>query len=243
MIKLYSGTPGSGKSLHTASDIYWRIKTGKPTIANFAINTALVKGKGDFLEVSNLDLTPQLLRDYANTYFRTHRFAESSIALYIDEAQLLFNCREDNLHVNRKAWIDFFTQHRKYGYDVILIAQFDRMLDRQIRSLIEYEFIHRKVSNMGWRGWLLMPFLGNHVFVKVWYPMKERLGAEFFRVKKRYYRLYDSYKDFGHKKPGGNQNEMGNSQPAPVRPAADPVPAAADPVSVDPVGDPAPIQA
>ena len=32
---------------------------------------------------------------------------------------------------------------------MILIAQFDRMLDRQIRSVIEYEHIHRKVKNIG----------------------------------------------------------------------------------------------
>ena len=38
-----------------------------------------------------------------------------------------------------------FSQHRKLGYRVILIAQFDRMLDRQIRSVLEYEYIHRKV--------------------------------------------------------------------------------------------------
>ena len=45
MIYLYSGTPGSGKSLHTASVIYWTLKRGVPVIANFAINTGKIKGK------------------------------------------------------------------------------------------------------------------------------------------------------------------------------------------------------
>lgn len=222
--------------MHQASDVYWRIRTGKPTIANYDVNAAAVKGSGEFVYVSNLDLTPQFLRDYANNYYRTHRFAEGSICLYVDEAQLLFNCRDDNLAVKRKDWIDFFTQHRKYGYDIILIAQFDRMLDRQIRSLIEYEYIHRKVSNFGWRGWILLPFTGPHCYVKVWYPMKEKVGCEFFRVKKRYFKLYDSYKDFGHEKPGKeNADEMGDNEPLPVcsEPAA--LPAAADRVSVDAV--------
>lgn len=235
MIVLYSGTPGSGKSLHQASDVYWRIRTGKPTIANYAINTSAVKGRGEFLQVDNAELSPQLLRDYANQYYLTHRFAEGSIALYIDEAQLLFNCRDNNLGVDRKAWIDFFTQHRKYGFNIYLIAQFDRMLDRQIRSLIEYEYIHRKVSNFGWRGWILLPFVGNHCYVKVWYPMKEKVGAEFFRVRKRYYRLYDSYKDFGHKKPGGDPDEVGASESVPLCGESDPAARAEDLLLLDPL--------
>ena len=37
----------------------------------------------------------------------------------------------------------FFSQHRKLGYRVILVAQFSEMIDKQIRALIEYEYIHR----------------------------------------------------------------------------------------------------
>lgn len=72
------------------------------------------------------------------------------------------------------------------------------MLDRQIRALIEYEYIHRKISNFGWKGFLISAFAGGKLFVavKMWYPMKERVGSEFFRAKKFYYSLYDSYARF-----------------------------------------------
>ena len=115
----------------------------------------------------------------------------------LDECQLLFNAREWDAK-GRKEWLSFFTQHRKYGYDVILVAQFDRMIDRQIRSLIEYEQVHRKVSNFGVWGKLFSLFSLGKLFVavKVWYPMKERVGAEFFKANKRYYSLYDTYKHF-----------------------------------------------
>ena len=86
--------------------------------------------------------------------------------------------------------------HRHYGYDIILVAQFDRMIDRQIRSLIEYEYIHRKVSNYGFRGWFICAvMLSPRLFisVKVWCPMKEKVGSEFFKCKKKYYSLYDTY--------------------------------------------------
>ena len=91
--------------------------------------------------------------------------------------------------------LTFFTLHRHLGFDIILIAQFDRMLDRQIRALIEYEYIHRKVSNFGWKGKILsLLALGNlFVTVKVWYPMKEKVGSEFFKCKRKYYSLYDTY--------------------------------------------------
>ena len=38
MIYFYTGTPGSGKSLHMASEIYEAMYKGKNVIANFEIN-------------------------------------------------------------------------------------------------------------------------------------------------------------------------------------------------------------
>lgn len=48
MIYLYSGTPGSGKSLHVARDIYYRLnksKNPRNVIANFMINDKMIKSK------------------------------------------------------------------------------------------------------------------------------------------------------------------------------------------------------
>ena len=78
---------------------------------------------------------------------------------------------------------------------VVLVAQFDRMLDRQIRSLIEYEWIHRKVSNFGIQGKIFSLLFGGKLFVavKVWYPMKQKVGSEFFMYKKKFSDIYDTY--------------------------------------------------
>ena len=38
MIFLYSGTPGSGKSLHVAERLYHLLRAGRPTVCNFPIN-------------------------------------------------------------------------------------------------------------------------------------------------------------------------------------------------------------
>lgn len=199
MIYLYSGTPGSGKSLHQASDLYWWVRSGHLSITNFQFNDSSLRNKkgGANYYVPNDKLSPELLVKVSKAYFTNKKFREGSIRLYIDECQLLFNAREWNIQ-GRKQWLSFFTQHRKYGYDIYLIAQFDRMIDRQIRSLIEYEIIHRKVSNFGKFGKILSLITGGKLFVavKVWYPLKEKVGSEFFRANKRYYSLYDTFNTF-----------------------------------------------
>lgn len=107
------------------------------------------------------------------------------------------------------AWATFFTQHRKYGYNIILITQFDRLIDRQIRGVVEYEVIHRKVSNFKTIGFFLGLLFRGNVFIAVrrWYCIKEKIDSEFFVLRKKYASLYDSYKIFtpqvepGHRDP------------------------------------------
>lgn len=200
MITLYSGTPGSGKSLHVAERLYWACKLGRPCICNFDIAISKIRGRKKklFSYVDNTELTPQYLIEYANDYWSSRgRVKEDSILLVIDECQILFNSRDWG-QKGRADWLSFFTMHRHLGYNIILVAQFDRMLDRQIRCLIEYEYIHRKVSNFGWKGKIVAAFaLGNlFVAVKTWYPLKEKVGSQFFRAKKVYYGLYDTYTMF-----------------------------------------------
>lgn len=200
-ISLYSGTPGSGKSLHQAQDIWYCLRFGKPFVTNFEVNYSACKNrkKVRHLLISNDALTPAALIKFAEDFWSTsgEKFREGRIKLYIDECQLLFNARTWDSK-SRSGWIKFFTQHRKFGYDIVLVAQFDRMIDKQIRSLIEYEYVHRKLANFGLKGKLLSLLMGNMAFVcvKVWYPMKERVGAEWMRPNARYFRLYDSYKKF-----------------------------------------------
>lgn len=196
MIELYSGTPGSGKSLHAAETIYWRLRTGRPVIANFPIEPGYIKGyKNNYYEVDNEKLKPGVLYEFANSYFgeQGNSFKEEEILLVIDECQLLFNARSWDSR-DRAGWLSYFTQHRKYGYHIVLVAQNDRMLDRQVRSLIEYENIHRKVSNFGIFGSVLKTLLHKEVFFSVrrWYPIKEKVDLYCFVARKNYVRLYNT---------------------------------------------------
>lgn len=90
------------------------------------------------------------------------------------------------------------SQHRKYGIAIILVAQFDKMVDRQFRALIEYEYLHRKVSNFGVVGWLMSLVVAGraHVCIQKYYPLNQRLGAKWFVARRHIFDLYDSFGDF-----------------------------------------------
>lgn len=194
MIYLYTGTPGSGKSLDVARVIRGQLLMKKPVICNFPISSK-VKNYDMFTYKTNEELNVDYLTEFAVDYFGKKRVRESSITLVIDECQMMFNSR-DWSRSDRNGWNKFFQIHRHYGFDVILVTQFDSMIDKQIRSLVEYEIIHRKISNYGARGLLLrLFFLAPTLFVrvKVWYPMKEKIDSNFFRGSKKMYSLYDTY--------------------------------------------------
>ena len=199
MIYLYSGTPGAGKSLHIANHLFWWVKRGVGIVTNFDFNHSGIRSRrySAILSVDNENLTPELLKRFSREYYSRYEFREGGIKLVIDECQLIFNSREWN-RPDRAEWLAFFTQHRKYGYDIFLVAQFDQMLDKQIRALIEYEVIHRKVANFGFWGSFFNIITGGKLFVAVtmWYPMKTKTSSEFFHARKKYYSLYDTYKLF-----------------------------------------------
>lgn len=62
------------------------------------------------------------------------------------------------------------------------------MLDKQIRSLIEYDVKHIKMNN-GFFFFLLTSFLA----VEKWYGQRMKLGSQVIWYHKRIAALYDSY--------------------------------------------------
>ena len=195
-ISLYTGTPGSGKSYNAINSILWNLKFGKMVIANFPIVfTAKEKKKGydkRFFYLSNEEITVESLIIFAIEHGMIEAKKEGQCLVVIDEAGGRFNCRE-YARSDRAEWIDFFSQYRKIGYKFILVAQNDRMIDRQIRGFIEYEVVHRKINRFG-----PFKFLPITVFVAVerWYVIKQRVSAEFIFYRKKVSDHYDSMSMF-----------------------------------------------
>lgn len=197
MIWLYSGTPGSGKSYHATADIYYRLKRrGRHPKNKVIANFALAVDTPNFLYWDNSQLTVKRLYNYAR--YRHKPGVEGQTLVVIDESQVIFNSRSWHTDGhNRMDWIVFFTQHRKLGFDFILIAQNDRMLDRQIRCLVEYEVFHLKIGNY----FRLLPITA-FLAVQRWYGQRLKVGHDVVIYRKRIARLYDSYMMFGGHGPG-----------------------------------------
>lgn len=200
MILLFTGVPGSGKSLHAAKMIRDHLKWRRcPVICNFDVNPDLKGYKAHFTYRPNERLTPDFLRDFAAQYWQKSQPREDEILLVVDEAQLLFNTREWSRN-DRMDWVEFLSQHRHFGYCVVFMTQIDRMLDRQIRALAEYEFQHRKISSFGFKGSIVKALcLGHEAFVCVqtYHGMgRLKLGQQFFIGTKSLYKVYDSYSAF-----------------------------------------------
>ena len=195
MIMLYSGTPGSGKSLHAAMTIVEWAKKGRGVICNFPCSLAHLKRvKTQPVYLDNTELTVKALVNYAKVNHYIGK--ESQSLVVIDEAQVKFNAREYGKK-DRKEWCEFFQHHRKYGFDFLLISQFDRMLDKQIRCLIETEYKHRKLNNYGFGGTVLQLATFNKswfICIEYWYGgNKLKLGSEVFRYKKKFGKIYDTF--------------------------------------------------
>ena len=71
MIVLYSGTPGSGKSLDTARTIHNWCRRGAPIICNFPLNedNIRVRRRKDIHFIPNGELDPDGLVAFSRTYF------------------------------------------------------------------------------------------------------------------------------------------------------------------------------
>ena len=170
----------------------------RPCIGNFPINGEMVKHPEMYTCVDNDELTTDWLERFAKSWWQDHDFREGGILLFVDECQILWNSRNWAKDRDRMTWLSFTSQHRKLGYNVVFIAQSMMMIDNQMRMNIEYEVHHRKISNIGIVGFLVgLLFLGR-LFVSVtsYVSMKEKIGTEYWILRGKDVRLYDSYRTF-----------------------------------------------
>lgn len=201
MIEAYTGVPGSGKSLHAASDIRFDLNRRRdvPVIANFRLGADAPVTKPElFTYVPNDEMSAGKLIDFAcNWWDGGKTFHEDGIHLVMDECQLLFNARSWSQR-SRMSYLEFLSQSRKYGYRVTLIAQNAKMIDNQFRMLIDEEVNHRRVASMGLVGALVAaPFRGRlFMTVRYTYQIHERLGMSIRAYRQSDARMYDSYAKF-----------------------------------------------
>lgn len=186
MISMYTGSVGSGKSYH-ALELGLRVikerKHGMPrkVIANFPIIQkkrffATKRRKEKDAEIFDNwiyidEITPDFLM--AQSIINGWYGKESCCTVIIDEAGILFNSRDWQGDKGvRNKWNKFLALSRKFGYDLILVTQADRMIDRQIRSMAEYDVKHLKANNSFLMSWLSLFKITLFMYSYQWYQTK-----------------------------------------------------------------------
>lgn len=258
MISFYSGNPGSGKSYHLAQICYEKLKYNDVNIiANFDINldllaltrigwikhriTDMTDGKIKFRKYNSKPLKGRFYRwettqiTVENLYLfaqQHHERRKRSVdapqtIVIIDESGILFNCRNYSDRLRQK-WLEFFAKHRHFNFDFILGCQWDRQVDKQIRCCVEYDYVHRKLKNYQFLGWLFSTLAGGNLFLvcQNWYANKLHIRNSVIRFRPRIAALYDTLHDFASDvdlsdvPPPGVGGVRGPAAPAPDTPTA-----------------------
>ena len=191
MISMYTGSVGSGKSYH-ALDLGLKVlkekKNGqyRHVVANFPLKEKKSSKLFDFLPQDYVHKLENNYREQEERWIFNDEISveylislsiekgwqgkESMCLVIIDEAGIIFNSRDWQAagHV-RTGWVKFLALSRKFGYDFIFVTQSDRMIDRQIRGLCEYEVKHRKANNSFMLSWLSIFKVSLFMYVYKWY--------------------------------------------------------------------------
>ena len=134
------GQPGTGKSTLATGMALDYMREGRRVVANFPIDAAPASSyykdnlTDAFCEVIPSRPSIALIRSLGFGWNKEEDFHKEDRAglLIIDEAAGWIPAR-DWRAANRQELIDWFAQHRKYGWDVVLIAQHPDMIDSQVR--------------------------------------------------------------------------------------------------------------
>lgn len=170
---------------------------------NNSIKERKLKTNGEYsnslVEPKDLFSYLQGLKGFAFNFHKRNKdgtFKLFQTLIILDECQELFNSRTWN-RKDRLSWCAFFRLHRKLGYDCILISQDDKCIDKQIRAVLETEYLHRNVSKYKFFGKIIAAPFGGNLFLCLkrmyGYSKKDaKTGTQFICGTNKYFKIYDT---------------------------------------------------
>lgn len=192
-IVLRTGPPGAGKSFCAVDEVVRALREGKVVAGNVRLRSGWARTMK--LRSWVLWLRPLRRRRFEEDVEARYHFTENLDELASlrvcfcgypervkEDPDAICSCREgravmvlDEAHnwMNARSWsaqdrkeiVRFFSQHRKLGWDVILIAQHGDMIDKQVRNLVEYNVFLRNLKKARLFG---IPFFPVNLFLSVW---------------------------------------------------------------------------
>lgn len=206
MIALVTGTPGAGKSYYAVRQAVEALEQGKVVVTNFQMQADWIERVVQhhprrwlfpWRKTKMIDQRRRLhyeVRDMSELCrVRIEGEGEGRAVAVLDEAHRWLNSRlwSDDGRIEAVEW---FTLHRKLGFDVYLITQDPKNLDKQIRDLPEYEIRLKNLKRLRILGLPIIPF---NLFLAVWSwsgyrgTMPKPVKREIYRLSWRA-KLYDS---------------------------------------------------
>lgn len=177
MIAIVQGPPGNGKSFYAIRKVAQAWDAGKVV----ATNVALAPDAAERIARRNpvRAMVPALRRSRVDRLERALHVSEDLDELFAlrlrgsGEARGVMVLDEAHNWMNARSWtagdraniVRFFSQHRKLGWDVYLIAQDAEMIDRQVRALAEYLVSLRNLRRAKFAG---VPIAPVNLFLAIW---------------------------------------------------------------------------
>ncbi len=150
MIIGFTGTPGSGKTYEAVDKILDNLRMGRTVYTNIEgiFDPECLEMIKTVCDLSDLALTKQLkeIEEECIASFWMH--VEPGALIILDEIHKWFSNRDWQAEKNKQFGY-WASTHRHHGYDVVLITQNIERVDSAVRSLLEWNYVFRKVNFLG----------------------------------------------------------------------------------------------
>jgi len=190
MIVGFVGTPGSGKTYEAVKKIIFNLRKGRHVYTNIdGMDNGpcheMIKGLCGFDDYEFDKHFHFLSKDEVPKFWEIARHGSFIV---LDEIHKVFNCR-DWQSAKNNSFADWASTHRHYGYDLVLITQDMEKVEKQIRSLLEWTYVFRRVNFFGGavqKKYLCYSFSGDDTHGK---PLSTNVRT----YEDQYFRCYKSY--------------------------------------------------
>lgn len=198
MIRVVTGTPGTGKTCYAVLEIADALSAGKCVATNVALSADFARSvaRRNPRNLLRLDRKAAELAARVAVLEEPEQLRlvwpsdrrEGQTLVVIDEAHALLDSR-DYRASDRQDWITWLTQHRKLGLDILFVVQHFEMLDTNVRRLVEWEVRLRDLRRARAYGFPVpIPLTVGHWY---WIGMKKPQRTQTYSPR-RAYGLFDT---------------------------------------------------
>jgi zona occludens toxin (predicted ATPase) len=190
MIISFVGTPGSGKSYDAVRKIYDNLRMGRRVYTNIEgmdgqeqqeiLKMSLGLGDYDFKKLFHWVSDKEIENFW--------EYVKDGSLIVIDEVHKRFNCRDWQTQKNLN-FANWCSRHRHHGFDLVLVTQDIDKVEKQVRSLIEWSYVYRKVNFLGsmvQKQYLVYSYSGDDVSGKPLSTVRRTYESMIFRFYKSF---------------------------------------------------------